>query len=176
VIAGALGLARAVPVWVWALAALLAWGGFQKHRAAGATREAAVAEMRAEVATATGRAEAEARQREYEIATTAQEAADAYRSNLARAQRAAAGARTELDRLRLAAATAAPACSAGAGASAPSGTHDAAGLLHVLGECGAALQTMAADAGADAARLSGLQAYVRAIGAAPRASAASAVP
>ena len=173
---GLASFARLVPVWAWALAALLAWGGFQKHRATTAVRHAAAAELRAGAEAAAGRAEAEARQREYEVATNTREAADAYRSKLVRAQRAADGARAELDRLQHAAAAAGQTCPAAAGASTAGGTHGAASVLQVLGECGAALQAMAADAGADAARLSGLQAYVRAVGAAPPASGASSVP
>lgn len=161
-----LGLVKVVPVWAWALAAILAWGGFQKHRATSATKAAAVAEQRAAVEAATAQAEAQARQREHEITSRAQEAADAYRSNLASAKRSADGARTELDRLRVAAAGAAPSCS-GPAASGATGRADGADALRaVVSECATALQAMAAIADDRQARVTGLQSYIRAIGAA----------
>jgi hypothetical protein len=160
-----LAIFRAVPIWAWALTACLAWGGFQKFRATRATKAAAVAEQRAAVEEATAKAEAAARQREQQLTTATQEAADAYRSNLAAAQRTAAAARTERDRL-LVALDAAPLCRADPSASAAGGADAAARVRQVLGECVGAVQTLAEAADADAQRVMGLQGYLTAIGAA----------
>ena len=43
------GLARAVPIWAWALAAALAWGAWQRHSAIQATR--ALADIQLQTAT-----------------------------------------------------------------------------------------------------------------------------
>lgn len=160
-----LPILRGVPVWAWAIAAALAWGGFQHHRAAISTKAAAVAEQRAAVEAATAQAEAGARAREHEITTNAERAADGYRANLAAAQRAAAGTRIELDRLRDAVGSA-PACRAGSAAGTPGGTDGADALRLVVGECSRALSAMAEVADDRQARVTGLQDYIKAIGAA----------
>lgn len=156
---------RAVPIWAWALAAVLAWGAFQKHRATSATQKAAEAQQAAAVHAATAQEQAKAREKEHQFTTRTQEAADAYRSNLAAAQRAAATARTERDRL-LVALDAAPLCRPDPGASASSGADAAARVRQVLGECAGAVQTLAEAADADANRVRGLQGHLIAIGAA----------
>lgn len=158
----ALGLLRVVPIWAWALAAALAWGGWQRHTAASATKAKAAAEQRAALETANAKAEREAREKEHQFAESARRAADAYQSNLARNRAAAAGARDELDRLRdaIAAAPAGPASSA----SASSGRADGAAVTRlVLGECARAVQALAETADGLEARLIGLQGYVRSI-------------
>lgn len=160
-----LGIAKVVPIWAWGLAAVLAWGGFQKHRATSATKAAAVAEQRAAVESATVQAEAGARQREHELTTTTTKAADAYRSNLATAQRAAAAARTDLDRLRDAVGSA-PACRADSASGAAGRVDGADAFRVVVRECSAALSEMAEVAGDREARVTGLQDYIKAIGAA----------
>jgi len=160
-----LGLARMVPVWAWIVAAALGWGAWQKHSATSAAKVAAVAEQRAAVEAATAQAESAAREREHELTHNTAKAADVYRSNLAAAQRAAAGARTDLDRLRNAVGSA-PSCRAGEGAGATSGTDGAHAFRVVVGECAAALQEMAAIADDRQARVTGLQDYIQAIGAA----------
>ncbi len=159
-------IARAVPLWAWALVALLSWGGWQKHRATTATRAAAQAEQAAAVQAEAARAERAAREQEQTFADNVRSASDAYADNLRRARAAAADTRSELERLRDATAAAAPSCAAGPGAAASAGTDAAAGLRDVLGQCAGALSTLAEAADADAARLKGLQDYVRAIGAA----------
>lgn len=161
-----LGVVRAVPIWAWALAAVLAWGAFQKHRATSATKRAAEAQQSAAVHAATAAEQAKARELEHLFNARTQEAADAYRSNLAAAQRAAATARTERDRLLQLVASASPASGPGASASAPGGADASAGLRIVLAECVGAVQTLAEAADADAARVRGLQGHLIAIGAA----------
>ncbi len=161
-----LALGRVVPVWAWALAALLAWGAFQKHRATSATRAAAAAEQSAAVQASAAEGERQARQLEQTYATNVRSAADAYADNLRRARAAASDTRSELERLRDATAAAAPSCAASPGAAAASGADGAAGLRSVLGSCAQSLQQLAEAADADAARVTALQAYVRAIGAA----------
>lgn len=162
-----LGVLRAVPVWAWALAAVLAWGAFQKHRATSATQKAAEAQQAAAVHAAAAAEQAKAREIEHQLSTRAKEAADVYQANLAAARSRERGARTELERLRIAIANdAAGSCSAAPGASAP-GRADAAPPVHaVLGSCASALQELAGIADEDATRLKALQDYVIAIGAA----------
>lgn len=156
-----LAIFRAVPFWAWAIAACLAWGGFQKFRATRATKAAAVAEQRAAVEEATAKAEAATRQIEHQLATEVEEATNAYRANLALSQRAAAAARSELERLRVAIARDAQASTASPGSTAASGADGAPAVHTVLGECAGALQAMGELATQDARRLEGLQDYVK---------------
>ena len=165
-IAPLLSIARVVPLWAWALVALLAWGGWQRHSATQATKAAAAAEQSAALQAAAAEGERQARQLEQTYATNVQGAANAYAENLRRARAAAADTRTELERLRDATAAAAPSCAASPGAAASSGTDGAAGLRQVLGHCARSLSSLAETADADAARVTALQEYVRAIGAA----------
>jgi hypothetical protein len=160
-----LALVRVVPVWAWALAALLAWGAWQKHRATVSTRAAAAAEQSAAVQAEAAKAERAARELEQTYATNVQGAANAYSENLRRARAAAADTRSELERLRDATAATAPNCAASPGATAASGVDGAAGLREVLGSCARSLSELAAIADSDAARVTALQDYIKAIGA-----------
>lgn len=156
------GLLRVVPVWAWALAALLAWGGWQRHQAKTQTAARAVAEQQAAVAKATAAAQADARERERLINTNAKRATDAADQKRQAAQAAAAGARAELDRLRNALA-AAPTGGASAPAGAASGPDGSASFRAVVAECAGRLVEVAADSDACGAQLSGLQGWVRAV-------------
>ncbi|MBP8176296.1 MAG: hypothetical protein KAX77_00905 [Xanthomonadales bacterium] len=171
-LAGTLGpLIKLVPWWAWGLAAILAWGGWQRHVATKATKAAAQAEQRATVEALAAEAERKERQIEQAYTVNARTAADAYAQNLRAARVAADRARDSHDRLRDAiAATAAPGCT-GASSAAAGGTDGAAQLRQVLGSCAAALRDVAAAADQDAAQLVGLQGHMRALGIAPAASA-----
>jgi len=125
-----------------------------------------IAELHALQVEQQAAAERQARAAEQTMADNARSAADAYSKNLRRARAAVAGARTELDGLRDAVA-AVPACAAASPAGAASGADGTAGLRVVVGQCATALSQVAEAADACDARLSGLQDYVRAIGAAP---------
>jgi hypothetical protein len=125
-----------------------------------------IAELHALQVEQQAAAEREARAAEQVMADNARSAADAYSKNLRRARAAVAGARTELDGLRDAIA-AVPACPAAQGASAPGGTDGTAGLRRVADECSVAFEALAGNAALDAAKVTGLQDYIRAIGAAP---------
>lgn len=93
-------------------------------------------------------------------ADQAQKAADAYAVRARRAASDAAGARSELDRLRDTLTAAGP---SDAAASAAGRADDAGRARAVVGECAAALQTVAAAADTCESRLTGLQDYVRAV-------------
>lgn len=111
----AVGLLRAVPLWVWLLLAVLAWGGWQRHRATAAAQDLAAVQLQA------------AQQREAALAAAVREQArvaaeqgaiaDETRHRLDRARADAGRARAAADRLRVAAASAA----AGAAAAAAAG-------------------------------------------------------
>lgn len=158
-----LSILRVVPVWAWALAALLAWGGFQKYRATSATQKAERATAAAVIATKTAQAEQAEREREFQFSEQARKAADEYARHVARQKAAAAGARAELDSLRdaIAASPASPACT---GASAPRGIDAAGGTFRELfGSCAATLQSLAQEADRLEGKLTGLQSYVQSI-------------
>lgn len=153
---------RGAPVLVWVVIACLAWGGYQRHNAKTQTAARAAAEKAAAVQAVAAAEQAKARAQEQAWTTATLEAADAYRSNLALAQRRAAAARTDRDRLLDAVAAAPGACTAAQGAAAASGIDGAAALRVVVRECTAALSQVAEAADAADARLIGLQDYVRA--------------
>lgn len=163
ILAPVMAIARGIPIWVWALVACLAWGGYQHHRAGTQATKRAAAEKAAAVQAVAAAEQAKARAQEQAWTTATLEAADAYRSNLALAQRRAAAARTDRDRLLDAVAAAPSACAAAPSAAAASGIDGAAALRVVVRECAAALQTVAEAADASDARLSGLQSYIKAI-------------
>lgn len=160
-----LPLLRVVPVWAWALAACLAWGGWQRHRATSATKAAAVAEQRAAVEAATSEAERKAREQEQTYAENARTAADAYAANLKRARASGDAARRELGVLFDMVSGPTPPGGAASDAAPGRGADDAAALRVVVGECAAALSKVAEAADDREARVKGLQDYIRAIGA-----------
>ena len=143
---------RAVPIWAYALVALLTWGGWQRHVATTATRAA-------EQAVAQQRVDAAARAQEFEFADKARKAADEYRTNLAHVSRSAGAASAALGGLL----DSLPGAIAAAASAATTGRIDGStnvGL--VVGQCVRTVQTVAEAADACEQRLSGLQAYVKA--------------
>ena len=158
-----LAIARGVPLWVWAVIAGVAWGGFNLHRAKTQTAARAVAEQAAAVQAVAAAEQAKAREREAELNEATRKAADAYRSDLARRAAAAAAVRADRDRLFDAVAATPGTCAATPGAAAASGIDGAAALRAVVRECTAALSQVAEAADASDARLRGLQSYIRAI-------------
>jgi hypothetical protein len=126
-----LGLLRVVPWWAWALAAALAWGGWQKHRATSIAAEFALAQQQAsaerEQALAASIAETSRR------LTAQQEATRRADSSLLKARGAAASAAGAADSLR--ARLAAIQADAGASHPAAAGAGQTNRLAELLGEC-----------------------------------------
>lgn len=152
----------ALPWWAWAAVALLAWGGWQRHTATVATRQAEQAKAGAALHQAAAQAERQARELEQTYTANVRSAADAYAQNMRTARAAAGAARVGLDSLRDAVA-AAPACPAASDPAAAGRTDATADLRVVVGECTAALSQVAEVADACDARVTGLQDYIRAI-------------
>ena len=136
--------------------------GIQSMRLSALKQE--VAAERLQRAQDAAKAEAAARDKEQALAANARKAEQAYAQNSARLRADASGARDELERLRdiLAPDQAASASAAGAG------THDPAAARLVVGECAQELQALAATADGLAAKLTGLQDYVRAVNPPPK--------
>lgn len=117
----------------------------------------------AAVHAATALEQEKARGREQELNAQLQGAQDEYRKNLADAQRRSAGAvRAERERL-LDALAPAPGSAASASAPAASGTDGTAALREVVRECSGVVQALESDVETVAAKLAGLQSYVRAV-------------
>ena len=156
------GLLRAVPAWLWVVMALGLWGGWQRHQATSQAKARAQAEQTAALATAAEAAQRRVREAENRINNKARKATDDAHRLAAVAAADADAARTELERLRLAL----PSATAASGASAPAtpaSGPDAATTDRVVAACAAELVAVATNADACGARLSGLQAWVRAV-------------
>lgn len=144
------GLAR-VPAWAWVLAAVLAWGGWQRHQARSVRADFEQARAEAQAARTAG--ELAAATETARRLKAQQEVTDAEIQRRQKAEAAAAGLRAAEQRLRdqLAAAAAGAASDPAAAGGGPPAT---VGLLaDVLGECTAAVRQLAHEA--DATRAAG---------------------
>lgn len=125
-------------------------------------------ELQLQIAEHTASAERQAREIEAQYALNAQKAAKTYATQTSRVRADADAARGELDRLRDAISSGGIYAAEGAASAARA---DAAKRLAiVVNECAAALSTVARDADATAAKLIGLQEYVRGLTAPDRYS------
>jgi hypothetical protein len=126
-----IGLLRGIPIWAWALAAALAWGGWQKHRATSIAAEFAQARQQAaaerEQALAAAIAETARRLAAQQEATrNADKATLKARSAAASAAVAADGLRSRLAAIK---------ADAGASNPAAAGAGQTDRLADILGEC-----------------------------------------
>lgn len=122
---------KAVPVWVWVVAAALAWGGVQRVSAKRAADKLAQAQQQA---AADENAELRKRMAEAErLAAVQKENARVANAQAKLNAQAAASARAAAERLQHNAV--AVAASSSAGASTPAGGSPADRLAHVLGQC-----------------------------------------
>jgi hypothetical protein len=154
-----LGVLKGLPIWAIAIAALLAWGQWNRYQAKLATARVEVAQQQAAQATANAGGERDARSQEFEFAERARAQADAYAASIRKTESAAAGLRTERDKLRNILA-AGPASSAASSASAACRCDDAANARIVAGECVQALVQVAEAADASGQRLIALQDWI----------------
>lgn len=138
-----LGMLRAIPWWAYALAACLAWGGWQRHRAVSAAKVYQNAQIEAAKATEAALAE-NIRETARRLAEQTKVAQDAeHKMVRARADAGAASAAAGRLRDRLDAIRAASAPASDPAASSPSTTDR---LADVLGQCADRYRTVAASA------------------------------
>lgn len=149
---------------VWVAAVLLVVLGathFTAYRSGKAVVRAQWDKERAELAAKALDAERAARRKEQALVAERKKLEDKYVEDKRKADAAAAGARTELDRLRDAIAGA-PGCPAAADPAAAGRAAGAARLeLELLGACATALTDLAAEADRLETRVVGLQQYVK---------------
>lgn len=137
-----IALLRVIPIWVYIVAACLAWGGYQRWRANSAAQEYA----QAQAAAATEREaalQAAIEETARRLAAQAKATKDADEQT-AKAKTAAAGAAGAAQRLR--AQLAAFAASATSSDPAASGAGATSGLAEILGECADRYRTVAVAA------------------------------
>jgi hypothetical protein len=137
-----LSFVKLVPFWVWILAAVLGWGGWQKHQATAnaAKMQAQQAEIAAETQKALQESIAETARRlsaQQEVARNAEEHAAIAKVDAANAAGAAAKLRARLSAIA--------SSSASSGASAPAG-RASDGLSNLLADCADRYSSVAAAA------------------------------
>lgn len=146
-----LKLLKAIPIWVYAIVILLAYGTYQYKRAEAKTKLAAEA-------TAAEALQRQEREAEFKLSTVARESADAYAKNLATVESSRDRTGAELDRLRR---TIASNRAVGASATATGKPDGAATAERVVEECAGTLKEVATDVERSDAKVIGLQSYVR---------------
>ena len=143
IIAPVLSFIRAVPFWVWLLAAAIAWGGFQRWRANGAAETYQAAQIQAAKQTEAALA-ANIRETARRLAAQQEATREAEnQASIARVDAAAAATAAERLRKRLAAIRAAE---PRASDSAAAGASTTDRLADVLGQCADRYREVAAAA------------------------------
>lgn len=155
-----LSLLSRISMLMWVSVALLAWGGYERHRATTLKKEVTALKQEKK------EAQDDVQTIKSQQVKSNLEIARAYVTSIQANSGSRASSVDELGRLRVAMA-AAPGCAASAAAA---GRADAAAVYATIaGECATALQKVGEDALADRTKLESLQAWARALLPAPQA-------